>query len=232
MPTSRDDRRWFIPSMSDSRIGDRAYFDALGEEMAHDGPAALLHHLAHVDIKSMGVDLRTAPTTRKKGEQKEQSLTPEEAWWLDCLSSGELVESRDMVEPADWETGPVRVGRGGMYRSYQEWVRLTGARWRLTEKGFWAKLDRMCADASGKPLIKRARNRAQLLDWMDERRRAEGKMREGRFMIVPDLKACRAAFERWAHQLIDWNDAGDTDGVVLHERRPTDAAAEDATLPF
>jgi hypothetical protein len=68
VPASLRARRWFIPKVSDHRIGDREYFAAIYREIAEGGLEAMLFDLLHRDISQF--DPRTVPLTGPLAIQK------------------------------------------------------------------------------------------------------------------------------------------------------------------
>ena len=88
VPAGFGERRFATLDVGEDHKEDHAYFAAIDAEMVNGGREALLHHLMHFDLKS--VDLRTIPKTAALLEQKISSLGPEQGWWLDVLSRGEL----------------------------------------------------------------------------------------------------------------------------------------------
>jgi hypothetical protein len=88
VPAGFGERRFATLDVGEDHKEDHAYFAAIDAEMDTGGREALLHHLMHFDLKS--VDLRTIPRTAALLEQKISSLDPEQGWWLDLLSRGEL----------------------------------------------------------------------------------------------------------------------------------------------
>jgi hypothetical protein len=71
-PAGETARRFFMPTVSEHRAGDFAYFRALAEEMQGDGPGALLHYLQQRKYSPDRV--RNAPKTAGLLEQKLLSL--------------------------------------------------------------------------------------------------------------------------------------------------------------
>lgn len=65
-----------------------AYFAAIEAEADNGGREALLDYLLNFDLKS--VNLRKIPLTEALLDQKILSMTAEQKWWFDVLSSGEL----------------------------------------------------------------------------------------------------------------------------------------------
>jgi hypothetical protein len=83
VPASLRARRWFIPKVSDHRIGDREYFAAIYREMENGGLEAMLFELLHRDISNF--DPRAVPLTEPLAIQKLHSLDTLHRWWLTCL---------------------------------------------------------------------------------------------------------------------------------------------------
>ena len=86
VPASHDERRYAVFNVSDTRIGDRAYFDALHAEINAGGLAAMLHDLQRVELGDWHP--RQVVHTEALREQKERSLDPRHEWWEGVLQSG------------------------------------------------------------------------------------------------------------------------------------------------
>ena len=88
IPAGFKERRWAVFDMGEDHMQDHAYFAAIDHEMNNGGREALMHHLLNFDLSQ--VNLRSIPKTAALLDQQIESLTPEQAWWLDTLMSGEL----------------------------------------------------------------------------------------------------------------------------------------------
>lgn len=86
VPAGADERRYFILDVGDGKKQDKAYFRALHKAMDEGGREALLHFLLTLDLSDY--EVREIPQTDALRDQKEQSLLPQEEWWLDVLKSG------------------------------------------------------------------------------------------------------------------------------------------------
>lgn len=86
VPAGADERRYFILDVGDGKKQDKAYFRALHQAMNQGGREALLHYLMTMDLSDY--EVREIPQTDALRDQKEQSLKPQEEWWLDVLRSG------------------------------------------------------------------------------------------------------------------------------------------------
>jgi phage/plasmid-associated DNA primase len=92
VPASLRARRWFIPKVSEHRIGDREYFRALYREIDTGGLEAMLFELLHRDISNF--DPRAVPLTEPLAVQKLHSLDTLHRWWMACLERGFIWCSR------------------------------------------------------------------------------------------------------------------------------------------
>jgi hypothetical protein len=72
VPASSTARRFFVPTVSESRVGDLEYFNAIEAQLRDGGYEALLYHLLYeVDLR--GFDIRRVPKTAGLAEQAELS---------------------------------------------------------------------------------------------------------------------------------------------------------------
>jgi hypothetical protein len=88
VPAGFGERRFATLDVGEDHKEDHAYFAAIDAEMDNGGREALLYHLLNFDLTA--VNLRTIPKTTALLDQKLSSLDPEQGWWLDVLSRGEL----------------------------------------------------------------------------------------------------------------------------------------------
>ena len=73
VPSSHDERRYFVLRVSDRHANDRAYFAAIDAQMEAGGLAAMLHDLLAMDLS--GHDFRHVPDTEALAAQKVHSMT-------------------------------------------------------------------------------------------------------------------------------------------------------------
>ena len=88
VPAGAQERRFLVLDVSDAVMQNKEYFGALVDEMNNGGREALLQFLMAYDYSD--IDLRTIPKTGALLEQKLQSMTMFEKFWLDCLMSGAI----------------------------------------------------------------------------------------------------------------------------------------------
>jgi hypothetical protein len=93
VPTSHDERRYFVLDVADNRAGQLAYFAAIARQMNKEGGlAAMLSELLHRDISAF--EVRDVPKTTGLRTQTTLSLPTAERWWLAVLERGFLYKSR------------------------------------------------------------------------------------------------------------------------------------------
>lgn len=100
VPAGQDERQFAVLDVDRRCVGNHGYFGEMAAELREGGYAALLADLLAFDLEC--VDLRTIPRTAALLEQKERSLDPIKAWWLDRLESGETRRQRPASKPR-WE---------------------------------------------------------------------------------------------------------------------------------
>jgi len=97
IPAGGDERRFFVLDVSTAKQQDGAYFRAIADQMDNKGREALLHLLLTYDRSNFSV--YKVPRTEALQEQKLLSLGVQEAWWLQKLTEGRILESSD-----GWDT--------------------------------------------------------------------------------------------------------------------------------
>jgi hypothetical protein len=88
LPVSGTARRFFIPTVSTTRMQDADYFNELKSDLEKGGFEALLYYFLNVDLADFNV--RKVPQTAGLREQRDQSLEPLDAWWVELLDTGIL----------------------------------------------------------------------------------------------------------------------------------------------
>lgn len=110
MPVERDDRRLFVLQVAEIHKQDQEYFEALLEELNNGGRASMLDYFLSYEVDWNL--LRTPPDTDAKREMKVASLSAEDEWWLDVLTTA------DEESWAGWET---KIGRAFVVSRYSAW---------------------------------------------------------------------------------------------------------------
>jgi hypothetical protein len=117
VPASLQARRWFIPKVSDHRIGHHDYFAAIYREIDDAGLSAMLFDLLHRDISQH--DPRVVPLTEPLAVQKVHSLDTLHRWWMACLEREFIWVSKFGVRMfRDW---PEFCTTELLMRSYLQW---------------------------------------------------------------------------------------------------------------
>lgn len=88
VPTSMDDRRFFVLDVKDDRRNAHEHFGAIVAQLEAGGYSALLDLLLKMDIRTFNV--RQRPETNALETEKLMSLGPIEAYWYECLWNGDL----------------------------------------------------------------------------------------------------------------------------------------------
>ena len=99
VPVGPDERRFVVLDVSPTRREDHAWFAALEREMAEGGLSALLHDLLRVDLDGWH-PRQDRPATAALTDQKVASLRGLDAFWFECLRSGELPAGREEEDGA------------------------------------------------------------------------------------------------------------------------------------
>lgn len=132
VPAGVDERRFAVLDMGEAEQQNNDYFRAIEDEMENGGREALLRYLLSFDLTD--IPLRTIPDTLALAEQKIASLSAEQHWWLDILTSGVL--------PGDYEGEGVTETKV-LYEHYIVRATKTGVNRRAWETSLGTSLMRM-----------------------------------------------------------------------------------------
>ncbi len=202
LAVDHDDRRWLVLRVSDRRANDRGYFGPLFDEMQRGGPASLLHYLTNYKFPD-DVNLRVAPPTEAKGRQKDFSLSPAKRWWKARLEDEYLTRSDEAFVRGDWlGTDTVEVSRGALYHAFvSDAIDAGRGRGRLpTAQQLWLEVEEVMRGAA----FQRRNSKARFPDW-EELGADDGVPRRlDRLLRIAPLAQCRAAWERWLGQKVEW----------------------------
>lgn len=133
VPASRDERRYFVLDVADTKVGNWAYFAAIRDELAHGGLAAFLHDMLAEDIT--GFNHRNVPITEALQDQVIRSTDPLERWWFERLEDGEplgelrapgrrdeeVEEEVDAAVKGTWVHEAVMVQKDALHVDYLRW---------------------------------------------------------------------------------------------------------------
>ena len=181
IPAGSKERRWAVFDMGEDHMQDNSYFAAIDEEMNNGGREALMHYLLNFDLSQ--VDLRSIPKTAALLDQQIESLTPEQAWWLDTLMSGVLPPRPPGVNELH------TCLKADLYQRYVRHAQIQGANHRAIETKLGMFL------------------RAQLGPGLKNKRPTVGTHRLNCYEL-PSLRDCRRLFAEKLGQTIEWGPPG------------------------
>jgi len=179
VPAGFEERRFAVFDVGDDKRQDHAYFGAIVDQLNNGGREALLHYLLNFDLST--VDLRSVPKTGALLEQKFESLSPDDAWWLDTLMRGEL----------PWGCAEQRCcPKRRLFDNYARHAQMTGARRRATETKIGMFLNKQV------PQLRSCER--SVMFWSEARQ--EMREQNDRCYEFPPLDDCRSAFTKRLQQ--------------------------------
>ncbi len=117
VPASKDERRYCVLDVSNSRVGDKSYFDALNKAIKDKAvQASFLYDMLNRDISQFSVS--AIPESRGLKTQRLNSLNSMGKWLVDSLSAGSLTATYDHL-PAEWVD---ELSTKTLYESYKDWA--------------------------------------------------------------------------------------------------------------
>ena len=111
IPAGKDERRFAVLDVSESRKQDRGYFEPLYREMNAGGIAAMLDDLLAYDITNF--DVRDYPRNDALRDQKAQSFKDVDAWLFNCLNLGQ-------IGTRDWTDKGVDISTHDAFADYRQ----------------------------------------------------------------------------------------------------------------
>ncbi|WP_421906797.1 DUF5906 domain-containing protein [Mameliella sp.] len=177
VPATADERRYAVFNVSDHRIGDHDYFDALHRQINGDAAAAFMAFLMAWRTPD-GIRIGKPPQTRGLLDQKLAGLRNVEAWWFEKLCAG-FTGCDEFGDDGEWRGGSVEVIKTDLHGDYCNWMQRQRHHGESKGREAFAKaLNAMC------PMMRSTRPR---------RAGAEGASRQ-RAYCIPQLEECRRDF--------------------------------------
>ncbi len=200
VPAAFSERRFGILDVGTACKNNIAYFTAILEEMKNGGREALLYYLLNFDLST--VNLREIPQTAALLEQKFESATSEEKFWLDTLISGKL--------PGAHATEPNVCLRYRFYEAYVRHAGRTGIRHRSIEVKLGMFLSTFVGKIGGDFKV----------TYTVYAPNGDKITKQGRAYKFPTLAECRKKFEVEINQEVNWGDvtAWQADEIIEIER--------------
>jgi hypothetical protein len=178
VPSSAEERRFFVVEVSDEMRGDFEYFKKLKAEQDQGGLAAMLYDLQTLDISDFNV--RDIPQTAALLDQKILSLTGTEAWLYDCLQNGSVLHRND--NETDWDADGVVFAKNDAYDAFVHRASVYRCARDIPVKSVWSKRIREIVGAD------------------------DCRPNSVRSLKLPPLDQCRAKFEAYLGQDIEWSE--------------------------
>ncbi|MET4493533.1 primase-helicase family protein [Bradyrhizobium sp. LA7.1] len=88
VPSGFGERRYAVLDVGEGRMQDAEYFRAIDEEMENGGREALMWEMLNFDLRR--TNIRVIPETMALLEQKLETMSTEQKWWMDMLEAGRL----------------------------------------------------------------------------------------------------------------------------------------------
>lgn len=134
VPAGDNERRFFVLDVGNIQQQNTAYFSQILEQMQNGGKQALLYHLLTHDLANFNI--WKIPRTEALQDQKDYTLRPEEAWWLDVLEDGCVGTS------GKW---PSVAQKRALFENYLEYCDNMKVTWgRLSHVAFGKKFGTLC----------------------------------------------------------------------------------------
>jgi len=177
VPAGANERRFCVLDVANANRQNHKYFAAIAEQMDNSGREAMLHELLNRKKPSLA-SLKNFPRTEALFEQAVNSMDAVTRHWFEVLKRGYVLEEHNL-----WlEYIPTK----NIFDEYRCSTRESGIRFTGDIRQFGMKLKKLC------PSIKKYRAN-------------EGGARIQKY-IFPELKICRADFEKIMGYKINWTD--------------------------
>ena len=181
VPTAFEERRFAVLDVGEDSMQDRSYFEAMRKQLLNGGYERLLYDLLRFDLDS--VNLGLIPKTKALVDQKEESLTPFQKFWFERLLDGEIWPGS-----GSW---PKRAPSERLWQFYCERLQA----WGVTRK--------LALNSFGKELRK-----FMPVGYILERVRVpQGQGERPWGWELPDLEACREAYDLFSESKTSWDKA-------------------------
>lgn len=180
VPTGRSSRRFLVLDVTDSRVGDSAYFGSIVDQLRGGGYAALWRHLRYLDLTQLPDPTKVIRTAALR-DQKIESLDDRGKWVLDFLQQGELYLGT--FDDSSW---PTFASSSDLHDNYQRFAHNH-------------RTPRICTSQQVSGFLKEVFGNDCL-----GRRTIDGRQIRG--ITLPPLDEARRRFEAWIQSSIEWED--------------------------
>jgi hypothetical protein len=176
IPAGKDERRFCVLDVSDARMRDYPYFEAIRAQMNVGGHEAMLHDLMARDLEAFNV--WDYPHTSAEVQQQLASLDAFDMWFYDALGEGS-------IGPAQWDGDGLCIRKSEAYDAYKFTRRERNEYRVLGKEAFWTKV-RAVLKKTGLAL--------------GQKQAHDGE----RYALFPPLTACRDAFAALVGRDVPW----------------------------
>lgn len=207
VPSGFEERRFAVLDVGAGVKQNRAYFREMQEEMEAGGYEALLDYLLTLDLSALP-DPAVVPKTDALLEQKIESMNPEFSFWFEALQRGSpfFGESKWLTE----------IPKDQIFSAYLKQAERIGVKRRAGETKFGRELHKL---VPGLAVVRREVSAPNEM--------GEPIMKRRRCYLVPDLAACRAAFEAKVGHRVAWEAVDPAPGADENATESDDFRAED-----
>jgi hypothetical protein len=113
---TRDERRFAVFNVADTKKQNTAFFGEVIDGLKAGGDGLLMNYFTVRDISKF--NFREAPNTQGLLDQKKQSLSEFEQWWLECLTEGRIIGAVD--SGSGWPKTVQTKGLTEIYLCYEQ----------------------------------------------------------------------------------------------------------------
>jgi hypothetical protein len=163
--------------VGDGRKQDTKFFERMRVAMEAGGYRLLLRYLLDFDLA--GIDVNVAPATAGLLDQKHSSLEPVKQWWFDCLSQGRITGG---AFDGEW---PESVDCDAMREAFKRSAADRRISARLPDQTMLGKVFKDVCPA----MLRTKKRSSGSTAWVYK---------------VPSLVECRAAWDKFIGQPVDW----------------------------
>ncbi len=183
-----EDRRFVVLDVSDARIGDVEYFNALNKEINNGGAESFIDYLLKLDISNF--NHRELPSSQGASRLDNKMLSADTVtqWWYECLIEGEIFHFEDSLArlgSQKWDNSDITLLTNELNNSYTQWCAQQKKRHIDNSSVMVRKMKKLCPEMIA---VRPAHN--------GNRRRSK---------LIPQLGIARELFAKFIKEDIGWN---------------------------
>jgi 5S rRNA maturation endonuclease (ribonuclease M5) len=186
VPAAFKERRFCVLDVSNSKIGDKEWFERIYQQMRNGGMEAMLYDLLKWDISKF--DPRDFPKTDALIDQVLTTMCTAKKFWYSQLQQGKITKYKDF--DTEYDFGEF-ISTQDFHECYLNYADKLKDRHPVADNAFIREMNKMC------PGMRRGRAPSNL----DSRRK--------RGYDIPPLEDCRQAFEKITKMPLKWEKTAD-----------------------